>query len=125
MFRFIKQIFVSTLLFFGSLSSVNPLECVLMNSQECKVRPEIVNINSNDPIFYPFNTKKNKCSSNCNNVSYPYARNCVPDIVKKLNVKLCLNVKNKLIKVYAIKDLFGILVIANVNAVNLAILVDI
>ena len=28
MFRFIKQIFVSTMLFFGcNLSSVNPLEC--------------------------------------------------------------------------------------------------
>ena len=29
--------------FFGSKS----LKCVSMNNQECKVRPEIVNINSN------------------------------------------------------------------------------
>ena len=42
MFKFIKQIFVSTLMFFGSLSSMNPLECVSMNNQECKVRPKIV-----------------------------------------------------------------------------------
>ena len=27
---------------FGGLSSVNPLERVSMNNQECKVRPEIV-----------------------------------------------------------------------------------
>ena len=55
MFKFIKQIFISTMMFFGSLSSVNPLECVSMNNQKCKVRPEIVNVNSNEPLFYPFN----------------------------------------------------------------------
>ena len=88
MFRFIKQIFVSTLLLFGSLSSVNPLECVLMNSQECKVRPEIVNVNSNDPIFYPFSIRTSKCSGSCNNINDPYAKLCVPDIVKNLNVKV-------------------------------------
>ena len=53
MFKFIKQIFISTMLFFSSLSNVNPLECISMNNQECKVRPEIVDVNSNDPIFYP------------------------------------------------------------------------
>ena len=23
-----------------------------MNNQECKVRPEIINVNSNEPVFY-------------------------------------------------------------------------
>ena len=56
MFKFIKQIIVSTLIFFGNLSSVNPLECILLKNQECKLRPEIIsiNINSNNPTFYPF-----------------------------------------------------------------------
>ena len=45
MFKFIKQIFISTMTFFGSLSSVNPLKCVSMNNKECKARPEIVNVN--------------------------------------------------------------------------------
>ena len=45
MFKFIKQIFVSTMMFFNSLSSQNPLECVPMNNQECKVRPETVDVN--------------------------------------------------------------------------------
>ena len=71
MFRFIKQIFVSTMMFFSNLSSVNPLECISMIHQKCKVRPEIVNIASNDPIFYPFSIKLNKCSGNCNNISDP------------------------------------------------------
>ena len=88
MFKFIKQIFISTMMYFGSLSSVYPLECVSMKNQECKVRPETVDINSNNPIFYPFNIKTNNCSSNCNNISDPYARICVPDIVKNLYVKV-------------------------------------
>ena len=44
MFRFIKQIIVSALMFFDSLSNVNSLECISMKNQECKVRPEIVNV---------------------------------------------------------------------------------
>ena len=59
MFRFIKQIFVSTMTFFGSnLSSMSPLECVSMNNQEYKVRPEIVNVNTNEPLFHPFSIKQ-------------------------------------------------------------------
>ena len=65
---------MSTVLFFDSLYSVNPLECVSMKNQECKVRPEIVNISSKNPIFYPFSIKINKCSGICNNINDPYAR---------------------------------------------------
>ena len=88
MFRFIKQIFISTLMYFGNLSSVNSLECISMKNQECKVRPEIVDVNSNNPIFYPFSIKVNKCNGNCNYINDPYARICVPDTVKDLNVKV-------------------------------------
>ena len=88
MFRFIKQIFISTMMLFSSILNVNPLECVSMKNQECNVSPEIVDINSNDPIFYPFSIKVNKCSGNCNNVSDPYANICTPDVVKNLNVKV-------------------------------------
>ena len=75
-------------MFFSSLSSVNSLKCVSMNNQKCKVRPEIINISSNDPIFYHFSIKVNKCSCNCNDISDPYANICVPDIVKNLIVKV-------------------------------------
>ena len=73
MFRFIKQIFISAMMFLSSPLSVNSLECISLKNQECKVRPEIVNINSNDPIFYPFSTEVNKCNGNCNNINDPYA----------------------------------------------------
>ena len=87
MFRFIKQIFISALVYFGNLSNVNSLECVSMKNQECKVRPEIVDINSDNPIFYPFSIKVNKCNGSCNNINDPYTRICVPDIVKNLSTK--------------------------------------
>ena len=88
MFKFTKQIFISSLMFFGSLSNVIPLECISMKTQECKVRPEFININNNNSIFYPFSIKINKCGGNCNDISDPYARICIPDTVKKLNVKV-------------------------------------
>ena len=58
-----------------------------MKNQACKVRPAIVNVNSNEPVFYPFSIKTSKCSANCNNTNDPYAKICVPDVVKNLNVK--------------------------------------
>ena len=88
MFRFIKQIFISALMYFSNLSSANPLECISMKNPKCRVRPEIVNINSNDPLFYPFSIKVNKCNGNCNNINDPYAKICVPDTVKNLDVKV-------------------------------------
>ena len=75
-------------MFFSSLSNVNALECVSMSNQPCKVRPEIINIKSNDLIFYPFSIKTNKCSGNWNNISNLYARICIPDTVKNLSVKV-------------------------------------
>ena len=88
MLKFIKQIFISTMMFYGSLSSVNPLKYVSMNNLKRKVRPEIVNVNSNEPLFYPFSIKTSKCSGSCNNINDPYAKLCVPDIIKNLNIKV-------------------------------------
>ena len=88
MFKFIKKIFISTIMFFGSLSNVNPLECVSMKNQKCKVRPEIINVNSNEPIFYPYSIKANKYSGSCNEINDPYSKLCVPDAVRILNIKV-------------------------------------
>ena len=53
---------------------MNPLECVSMNNKECKKRPEIVNVNSNKPLFYPLSIKTSKCSGSCNKINDPYAK---------------------------------------------------
>ena len=86
-FGSLKKIFIASLLL-SSLVSTTPLSCISMNNQTCKVRLEIVIVNSNDPAFYPFSIKTGKCSGSCNNINNPHAKICVPDAVKDLNVKV-------------------------------------
>ena len=86
-FIFVKKMFVLRLIVLSN-SIAGALNCVSMNNQECKVRPKIADINSNSPMFFPFSIKVNKCSGNCNNINDPYAKTCVPDTVKDLNVRV-------------------------------------
>ena len=58
MFGFAKKIFVSAMMFFScNVLNVNSLECVSMSNQECKARPEIINVNRDEPSFYPCSVK--------------------------------------------------------------------
>ena len=89
MFGFVNQIFISAMMFFGrNLSSVNPLECISINNQECKVRPKIINVNSDEPVFYPFSIKTSKWGGSCDNINDPYGKLCVPNVVKNMNIKV-------------------------------------
>ena len=87
MFQFIKKIFLTGLTVLSYLNplSTTPLSCISINNQQCKVRPEIINVNSDEPVFYPFSIKTSKCSGSCNNINHPYAKVCV---VINLNVKV-------------------------------------
>ena len=89
MFGFIKKPFLARLTVLSSLNllTITPLRCIAMTNQECKVRLEI-NVNSDEPVFYPFNIKTNKCSGSCNKLNDPYAKMCVPDAVKNFNDKV-------------------------------------
>ena len=53
----------------SNFTNKSSLSCISVNDQACKARPEIVNVNSNNPIFYPFSIKTSKCSDNCNNIN--------------------------------------------------------
>ena len=44
-----------------------------MNNQECKIKTEIISVNANEPVFYPYSIKINKCKSSCNTINDPYA----------------------------------------------------
>ena len=94
MFSFVKKVFVLGLTVLSS-SIRGALNCGSMNNQQCKVRPKIVDVSSNNPIFYPFSVKINRCSGNCNSINDPYAKICVPDVVKYLNVKVFMSRTNK------------------------------
>ena len=86
MFKVIQKIFVVTVTFL--VLNVNSFKCVSMKNQECKVREEIISVNNNEPVFYPFNIKVNECSGSCNNINDPHAKLCVSDVVKNINVKV-------------------------------------
>ena len=59
-----------------------------MNNQECKVRPKIVNVTSDESMFNPFSINTSKCGGSWNNINDPYTKMCVLDVVKNLNVKV-------------------------------------
>ena len=48
----------------------------------------MININSNEPLFFPYNVKIRKFSGSCNNINDPYAKLCVRDVVRNINVKV-------------------------------------
>ena len=99
MFRFVKQVFVSEMMLFGcNVSNMNALnaiplntgslKCVSVNNREFKIRLESININSSEPMFYPYSIKVNKCRGSCNDINNPRSKVCVPDVVKNMNVKV-------------------------------------
>ena len=65
-----------------------PLKCVSMSNQECNVRTVTMNINSNEPLFYPYSILVNIFSDSCNNNNDPLSKLCVSDVVKNINIKV-------------------------------------
>ena len=88
MFIFTKKVFYIRSLFLSSLVSTTSLSCISMNNQACKVRPETINVNSTEPIFYLSSIKTSKCRGSCSNINDQYAKICVPDAAKDLSVKV-------------------------------------
>ena len=89
MFGFIKKVFFVAMSFFScNVLNAIPLDRVSTNNEECTMKPEIININSNELLFFRYIVNTNKCSGTCNNISYSYEKMCVPNIVKNINVKV-------------------------------------
>ena len=89
MLGFIKKCFFTAVTFFSyNVLNVNSLECVSMNNHKCKIISEIINVNTNEPIFYPYSITINTCKGSCNTINNPSAKLCVPDTIKNINVKV-------------------------------------
>ena len=71
-----------------TLTVINSLNYISINNQECKIRPQIVNVNGGDPVLFPFSIETSKCSGSCNNINNSLAKLCVPDVVKNFNVEV-------------------------------------
>ena len=68
------------------ISTVNAsIKCISLKNEECKVRKVIIR---NDCMTYPCSIKVNRCNGNCNNITNPYSRVCIPDIVKNNTLKI-------------------------------------
>ena len=76
MFGFTEKVFFTGLTILSSVNPLNPiptsLKCVSMTNQECKVRLQIINVNSDELVFYPFSIKTSKCSGSCNDINDPF-----------------------------------------------------
>ena len=84
-FRFVQNVFFIGLTILSDFINTNSQ--ISMNNRACKTRPQIVNVNSNNPIFYPFSIKISKFSGTCNDINDLYSTICVPDVLKILNIK--------------------------------------
>ena len=41
----------------------------------------MIDVSTDEPLFYPFKIEENKCSGSCNSINDSYAKLCVPDVV--------------------------------------------
>ena len=64
------------------------MSCISIKNQECRLKPQIVNVNGDNPIFFSFSIKTSKCSASCNSIENPLAKLFVPDVAENLNVKV-------------------------------------
>ena len=55
---------------------------------KCKLKQEVININSNKPSFYPYSVEISQCSGSSNNINDPYTKLCALDVVKNINLKV-------------------------------------
>ena len=84
-FGFVKKLFFVELTVLSGFTKANSLSFISMNNEECKTRPQVVNVNGDEPVIFPFSTETSKCSGSCNNINYPYVKICIPNVVKNLN----------------------------------------
>ena len=80
MFRLTKKGLILVL-----ISTANSLKCISLKNQECKVKEVVV---KSEHMTFPYDIKVSSCSGNCNNITNPNAKVCVPDIIKTVTVKM-------------------------------------
>ena len=75
------------LLSFGGSVAFDSIKCAFLNNRLYQARQTLVDINSNEPLYYPFTVSVNKCGRSCSTIDDSYARICVQNKVKNINVK--------------------------------------
>ena len=89
MFGIIKKAFISTLAFFShNILLTNSLKCYSLDNKECKIRPEIINVNNKESIFYLYKIKMNRCVGSCNTIDDPYGKTCFANDIENIGLKI-------------------------------------
>ena len=59
-------------------------------NQKCMPRPKILDVKEGvgEALLYPYNVLVNKCSGSCNILDDPMAKLCIPNIIKRVNMKV-------------------------------------
>ena len=60
----------------------SPLTCISMKNRERQIRPQVIIVNGDGPVVFPISIETSKCSGSCNDINYPNAKVCVPNVVK-------------------------------------------
>ena len=81
---------INLLISLFSITKTKTLECVSVVNQKCTPRPKILDVNEGvgEALFCPYNVLVNKCSGSCNTLDDPMAKLCVPNIIKRVNMKV-------------------------------------
>ena len=67
--------FFTAITFFSyNTLNVNSLECVSMNNHKCKEGSETINVDTNEPMFYPCSITINKSKGKCSTINDPYSK---------------------------------------------------
>ena len=81
---------INSLISLLGIIKTKALECVSVVNQKCMPRPKILDVNEGvgEALFYPYNVLVNKCSGSCDTLDNPMAKLCVPNIIKRTNMKV-------------------------------------
>ena len=55
---FVKKVFFVGLKILSGFANANSSSFISMNKQECKTRPQVVNVNGDEPVLFPFSIEK-------------------------------------------------------------------
>ena len=84
MFRLIKKALILVLASVGFVLE-GSTKCVLFKNLERKAREVVV---KSEHMTFLCDLKVNRCNGSCNNITNPYAKVCVPNIIKNVSVKM-------------------------------------
>ena len=83
-FGFGKKVFFIGLTILSGFTNANSLSYISMNNQECKTRPQVINVNGDEPVFFPFSIETSKYSGSCNIILTIYMQKSVFLMLQKI-----------------------------------------